>query len=73
MRLLLERQADPNARQQMDYTPLHDAAGRGDRELAELLLANGAQPLARTADGMQPADVARKNGHSEFAEWLASL
>ena len=30
MALLLARGADPNAKQQVDYTPLHGAASRGD-------------------------------------------
>lgn len=69
--LLLERGADPNARQQMDYTPLHGAASRGDVELAKLLLAHGADREAKGSDGMTPADVARKYGHPEFAEWIS--
>ncbi len=68
--LLLERGADPNAKQQMDYTPLHGAASRGDIEMGELLLANGAQRDARASDGMTPADVARKYGQDAFAEWI---
>jgi ankyrin repeat protein len=68
--LLLERGADPNAKQQMNYTPLHGAASRGDVEIAKLLLAHGAQRDAKAADGMTPADVARKYGKAEFAEWL---
>jgi ankyrin repeat protein len=70
MRLLLERGADPNARQQMDYTPLHGAASRGDVDLAKLLLTHGAQRDAKASDGMTPADVARKYGQNEFAEWI---
>lgn len=70
MRLLLERGADPNARQQMEYTPLHGAASRGDIEMARLLLSHGAQRDARASDGMTPADVARKYGHPGFAEWI---
>lgn len=70
MRLLLERGADPNARQQMDYTPLHGAASRGDVDMAKLLLAHGADRNAKAADGMTPAGVARKYGKDEFAEWL---
>jgi ankyrin repeat protein len=72
MRLLLERGADPNARQQADFTPLHGAASRGDRDMAELLLAHGADPKARSADGKTPADVAREHGHATVAEFLAS-
>lgn len=70
MRLLLERGADANAKQQHDYTPLHGAASRGDVEMAELLLAHGAQRDALTADGMTPAAVARKYGQTAFAEWF---
>lgn len=72
MRMLLERGADANARQQMDYTALHGAASRGDLEMAKLLLAHGAQRDAKASDGMTPADVARKYGKTEFAEWLES-
>jgi len=70
MRALLERGADPNARQQLDYTPLHGAASRGDVEMAKLLLAHGAVRDAKAGDGMTPADVARKYGKGEFAEWI---
>jgi ankyrin repeat protein len=70
MRLLLERGADPNARQQLDYTALHGAASRGDIEMAKLLLEHGADRDVRGSDGMTVADVARKYGHPEFAEWI---
>jgi ankyrin repeat protein len=70
MRLILERGANPNARQQMDYTPLHGAASRGDIDMAKLLLAHGADRTAKGSDGMTPADAARKYGHPEFAEWI---
>lgn len=69
-RALLARGADPNARQQQGFTPLHGAASRGDLEMAALLLAHGADRLARTDDGLTAADVARKYGHPDFAEWL---
>lgn len=70
MQILLDRGADPNARQQMDYTPLHGAASRGDIEMAKMLLARGADRMAKASDGMTAADVARKYGHPEFAEWI---
>ena len=72
-RLLLERGANPNAKQQMDYTPLHGAAARGEVEIAKLLLAHGAERNAKGSDGLTPADVARKYGRVEFAEWLDAL
>ena len=72
MRLLLERGADPNAKQQMDYTALHGAASRGDVEMARLLLAHGADRNAKAADGMTPAEVAAKYGHPQFAEWMTT-
>lgn len=72
MRLLLERGADPNAKQQMDYTPLHGAASRGDVEMAKLLLAHGADPNAKGSDGQTVADVARGHGQPEFASWFES-
>jgi len=73
MQLLLDRGADVNARQQMDYTALHGAASRGDIEMAQLLLRYGAQRDAKAEDGKTPSDVARKYGRVEFAEWLDSL
>lgn len=70
MRLLLERGADPNARQHLGYAPLHATAANGDRDLTELLLAHGADPFAKTDDGRTPADMAAERGHGELAEWL---
>lgn len=70
MRMLLERGANPNAKQQNDVTPLHGAASRGDVEMATLLLAHGAEPGARTTDGLTPVEMARKYGKTEFADWM---
>jgi uncharacterized protein len=72
MRLLLAHGADPNARQQMDYTPLHGAASRGDIEMAKLLLDAGADPDARGSDGMTPVEIARKYDQAAFAVWFES-
>lgn len=70
MELLLARGADPNAKQQVDYTPLHGAASRGDIEMAKLLLAHGADRNARGSDGQSIADVARSHGQAAFADWF---
>ncbi|HVS33724.1 MAG TPA: ankyrin repeat domain-containing protein [Thermoanaerobaculia bacterium] len=72
MLLLLERGADPNARQQMDYTALHGAASRGDVEMAKMLIDRGADRAARGSDGKTVAEVAVEHGHPEFAAWLSA-
>jgi ankyrin repeat protein len=69
MAALLAKGADPNARQQMDYTPLHTAASRGDIAMAELLLSHGADRGARGSDGLEIEEVARKYGKEDFLAW----
>jgi len=73
MTMLLERGADPNAKQQMDFTALHGAASHGDIEMAKLLLAHGADPNAKTTDGKNAAEVAEKYGQPEFAGWIRTV
>lgn len=60
--LLLERGADPNARQHGGYVPLHSAAGRGDEVSVRLLLEHGADPDVRADDGRRPFDLATGDG-----------
>jgi ankyrin repeat protein len=45
------------------YTPLHTAAGHGNREIIAMLLAAGADRDRKASDGKTPADVARQYGH----------
>ncbi len=71
--LLLERGADPNARQQMEYTPMHTAAARGDQDAAKLLMRYGADPHVRGTDGKTPAAVAREHKQDGFADWIEGL
>lgn len=70
MRLLLERGADANARQQLGFTPFHSAASRGDIDMAKLLMDFGADPNARTEDGKNAVDIAEKYNQSAFAQWF---
>ncbi len=70
MKLLLERGADPNARQQVGFTPLHSAAGHGDIEMAKLLVEHGADLHARTDEGKDAIDIAEKSNQPAFVEWL---
>lgn len=69
--LLLERGADPNARQQIGYTPLMGAAGAGRDDIVDLLLARGADPAPPNDEGKTAADIAREHGHTKLAERLA--
>ena len=68
--LLLDRGADPNARQQVGYTPLMGAASGGRADLVDLLLQRGADPALLSEDGKTASDVAREHGHSNLAERL---
>lgn len=70
MQLLLDRGADPNARQHGGFAPIHAAAGNGDVAMATLLLARGADRAARTDDGKDAAALAAERNRSEFVAWL---
>ena len=69
---LLEAGADPNARQQVGFTALHEAASEGLDEMARLLVAHGARVDLATEDGKTAVDLARGKGHRKLADWLES-
>lgn len=68
--LLLEAGADVNATQAGGFSPLHQAAAAGKREITELLLKNGARADVRCDQGKLAADYARERGHAALAELL---
>ncbi len=72
LELLLSFHADPNQRGLNDYTPLHWAAGSGDARAVEILLAHGADAMARTRidDYETPREVAEKAGRWDIVEVL---
>ncbi len=73
MIMLLERGADPNAKQQLDFTALHGAASRGNIEMAKILISHGADPKAKTAEGKDAVDIAEKYNKPEFAQWMRTM
>ncbi|MEQ8602738.1 MAG: ankyrin repeat domain-containing protein [Marivibrio sp.] len=66
---LVERGVDVNARHE-GLTPLMRAALRGRADLAETLLAAGADPGAATEDGRVASDFARRAGRPALQETL---
>ena len=70
--LLLERGADPNARDEVSgATPLHHACWRDERELIELLLEHGADAHARDrSHDSTPLGWADFNGQREVVSLL---
>jgi len=69
-RMLVDNDADVNARQQQGWTPLHGAAQGGDQELVKLLLAKGADREARADTGQTALDLAMTHGHGAVAALL---
>ena len=51
-------------------TALHWAAFRGKRAIVSTLLSNGASVDIQNANGLDPEDVARRNGHSKIVSLL---
>lgn len=56
--LVEELGADVNARDHNGYTPLHNAAARGDMEMLRYLVERGADPLAVSRRGQTTVDMA---------------
>ena len=69
---LLDRGADPNARQQVGYTPLMGGAAGGRDDIVDLLLSRGADATLVSDDGKTASAVARDHGHVTLAERLSA-
>ena len=70
VRAVLEAGADPNAAQQQGFRPMHESGSSGSRELAELLMKYGGDPMLKNDDGKSTPTFAREKGHTELADWL---
>lgn len=71
--LLLANGAQANALQAGGFTALFSAAAANCRDLAETLVAHGADPARKSDAGKTAADFARERGHLQMAVWLESL
>jgi len=69
---LLERGADPLARQAKGFAPIHEAALLGRQDLVDLLLAHGADIGSRGDDGRTAVSEALRGGHTALADYLRS-
>jgi len=51
-------------------TPLQEAASKGHKDLAEMLLKNGADARAKDKNGKTALDLATETGHGDVAQIL---
>jgi ankyrin repeat protein len=73
VKLLLERGAFVNAQEKRNgLSSLSHAVGRGDKELVAALLAHGADPALKSADGRTALERAEANGATEIVALLKS-
>ena len=69
--LLVAHKADPNiGRLEYEWTPLHEAAQRGSKGIAEVLLKAGADVNAKETHGCTPLNIAASGKQREVAELL---
>ena len=67
---LLEQKADPNTKNNSNWTPLMFAANKGHSEVVNLLLDKGADPNARDNQGWTVVIWAASKGHTKIVNQL---
>lgn len=72
VRLLLEKGADPNAKQSGGWTPLHSAVQQYNSELVHILLEFGARADIPNEEGTTPGALAASRGYNDLAELLGA-
>jgi hypothetical protein len=61
---------DANLHHENGYTPLAYSAAKGNPQMVELLLKNGASPALVTKEGDTPIELALRFGHADVADLL---
>jgi len=70
---LLNNGADTNIlSSEGGFTPIHFAAAAGHKDVVDVLLRNGCNPIPMDSNQETPADHARKAGHLEIAAMLSA-
>ncbi|MCX6929678.1 MAG: ankyrin repeat domain-containing protein, partial [Verrucomicrobia bacterium] len=72
VRLLLEHKANLNATDKSGYTPLLNAAERGNMAIVEILTERGADLAARTLEGATAFGLAAGSTNRLLLEWLSA-
>ena len=67
---VLSMNFDANLLHENGYTPLAYAAMKGNPQMVELFLRNGADPSQTTKEGDTPVELALRMGHNEVADFL---
>ncbi len=67
---VISMEFDPNLHHDNGYTPLAYAAMKGNPQMVELFLRNGANPMMTTKEGDTPVELALRFGHGEVADVL---
>ena len=62
-----------NAKDEVEWTPLHYAVAMSHKEIAEELLVNGADVNAKDIGGDTPLDVAMSGNDKKIADLLRKL
>jgi len=68
--MLLDHDANPDAKQQGDVTPLHEAAHNNTPAIAKALLKAGANKHLKTTEGKSAMDLAKEIGAKEIMDML---
>lgn len=71
VKILLTRGVDPNCQDDNGWGPLHWAVSRDAMNVIGLLMANGANPGLRNAEGKSPADLAKELGKADIEAALS--